>query len=103
LRTFGKLHVLARQQHSQLSGVANAVIGVAVVHQDVHLIRSLGKVADRCDPALELVVAVEIAEAFGGGDVRLLVGLGVVAASGLVAATTGGVDERKPCGSSTTT
>ena len=74
----------------------------------MHLVCLLGEAADRCHPAFQLFLPVEIAEALGGADVRLLVGLGVVAvnrttASGLVVATTGGVDERKPCGSSTTT
>jgi Mut7-C RNAse domain-containing protein len=45
----------------------------------VHPVRLFGEAADRVDSAVQFLLRVQVAEALGGADVRLLVGLGVVA------------------------
>src|SRR5262249_48670293 len=59
---------LARQDRRDLAGVRRAVVRVAVVHQDVCVLRVLGDRADLRGPLLELVPGVQVAEPFGGGD-----------------------------------
>ncbi len=49
----------------------------------MHLLGFFGQRSNRLDPAAQFVFGVEVAEALGGGDVRLLPGLGVVACDGV--------------------
>src|SRR5437867_3785881 len=65
------------QQLGELAGVRRAVVGVAVVEEQVRLFRLLGDLAHPGDPLLELVLVVQIAEALGRGEALLLPRLGV--------------------------
>jgi hypothetical protein len=61
-----------RQQLGQPPRVTHTIIAVTVVHQHVHLVRLFGEATDRREPAVQLFFRVEIAEPFGGADVRAL-------------------------------
>ena len=63
----------------QRAGVADGIVAVAVVHQYVHLLGLVAQHSHWPDPLAQLVLGVEVAEALGDGDVRLLPILGVVA------------------------
>ena len=73
-----------RQQLGQLPRVPHAIVAVAVVHQHVHPVRLFGQAADGCDPALQFLLRVQVAEALGSAEVRPLVGFGVLAVEALV-------------------
>src|SRR5215217_172425 len=59
------------EQTAEVPRVVHGVVPVAVVHEDVRLARLRGQFLDRLDPLGQLVVAVLVAEPFGGGHVLL--------------------------------
>ena len=109
-RPSGLLGGLQVEEHlGELDRVRRAVVGVAVVEQDVHVLRLRGRLAHLRRPVLQLVVVVQVAEPLDGLDVLLLPGLGAPAVEaderqvGEVVATIGGTLDLKPCGPSTMT
>src|SRR5512142_1000411 len=63
---------LLRQHRRELGGVADGLVAVAVVHEEVHLVRFLAQLLDLRHPARELALRIEVVEAFGGREPGLL-------------------------------
>src|SRR4051794_40581792 len=67
------------EEAAEVVGVADAVVLVAVVHENLGLLHLVVELADGCDPLPKFCLAVQILEAFGGGDAFALPVLGVAA------------------------
>src|SRR2546427_12906760 len=67
------------EEFGELRGVVHGLVPVAVVHQEMDLLRPPGHPADLRKPLLELFLLVGVVEAFRGGEPGLLPVLGVAA------------------------
>src|SRR5207249_3858573 len=66
LRAYTRLRAL-REEGSELGGVDDRVVAIAVVHEHVDLARRAGQVVDLGHPLAQLRFAVPVAEAFRRG------------------------------------
>src|SRR5438445_467189 len=79
VRHGGHPKCLGSQQGGELRGVVHGFVAIAVVHEEMDLLRLLGQLVDAREPLRELLLAVRIVETLRRGEPRLLPVLGVAA------------------------